>query len=103
MRNLFLLANTLALLIILNKMTKGTSDCGWCMGVGMSLQLLSGIYFHKPIIFWPIFISGSILLLFYFRQYVADKGYAQWWAALILLGYLGLIILVLLPNRGKHT
>ena len=46
-----------------------------------------------------VVLTGSVVFIWGCVDFMRSKGYSGWWGALGLIPYLGLIILVLMPNR----
>ena len=80
------------------------------IGVGIGFILiafsrsafLSGM-FAGPVFGYVVLLTGIGFFLWGCGQYAQGKGYSRYWGALGLLYLLGLIVLVLMPDRHKDS
>ena len=80
------------------------------IGVGAGFVLVAfGKYalatgsFGGPVFGWVVLLTGIGLFLWGCGQYAQGKGHSKYWGALGLLYLLGLLVLVLMPDRHKDA
>ena len=59
--------------------------------------------FGGPVVGLILWLIGVPLFLWGCGQYARGKGYSPYWGALGLLYILGLLVLVLMPDRNKNA
>lgn len=75
------------------------------VGLGWLLSVLGNVLRQQqypPAAYLLVFLAAVFLFLWGCSQYAKGKGYSGWWGALGVLYLLGLLVLVLMPDRHKQ-
>lgn len=75
---------------------------GWIMVAAANVPMRTGLY-GGATVGYILYAIGTILFLWGCGQYARGKGYSPYWGALGLLYLLGLLVLVLMPDRHKES
>ena len=73
---------------------------GWIV-IALSNYVIRSNAFGGPMVGYVVLLTGIGLFLWGCGQYAQGKGYSWYWGALGLLYILGLLVLVLMPDRYK--
>lgn len=82
-----------------------TKNINIAVGIGFVLQIAGQALSKNGAegIGLIIFIGGLSIFLWGCGQYAMAKGYSPWFGALGLLSIIGLIVLVLFPDKHKNV
>lgn len=65
----------------------------------ISMLCVAPMFKTNIVLYLTLMGFGSLLLVVCFMKYIEAKGYSRWLGLLVLIKYIGLIVLVFLPDR----
>lgn len=71
--------------------------------IGIIILCVAPSYYNNRALYIAILTLGSAFMVVDAMGYIHAKGYSKWLGLLILVNYIGIAILVFLPNRLKKT
>jgi hypothetical protein len=79
------------------------------VGIGLILQIVGGVFGlvatseAGAILGQIVALVGVVFFIWGCGNYAEGKGHSKWVGGLALLGFIGLIILIFLPDRHKES
>jgi hypothetical protein len=67
------------------------------------MQVLGNSLANNSLLGWFVFGAGFILFIWGCGQYAKGKGYSAYFGALGLLSIVGLVVLVVFPDKFKNA
>ena len=77
----------------------------WGVGVGWTVGVIGGLMNFQGgnwvLLGTPLYFVGSIIFMYGVVAYIQGKGHSTRWLLILFLNIIGIIVIVLLPDRYK--
>jgi len=82
-----------------NMLNKNNKRVSIAVIFSISMLCVAPMFKTNIVLYLTLMGFGSLLLVVCFMKYIEAKGYSRWLGLLVLIKYIGLIVLVFLPDR----